>query len=117
MVLLLVVGVYAYNDYSTLAGRLAEKQAAWEKEQARYTAATEFVNMVSLARWYRGEPRFLACLADLTTAVPDDGVTYATGLSMKDRAGPAEDWSQCRRQQGRRRAHATGLHVHGQDVR
>ncbi len=88
-VLLIAGGAYAYNDYSTLAAKLAEKQAVWEKEQTRYTAATDFVNMVSLAqRWYRGEPRFLACLADLTTAVPDDGVTYATGLSMKDAPPP-----------------------------
>ena len=52
-------------------------------------AATEFVNKVSFAQsWHMGNPRYLACLRDLTDAMPQDFQTYAMALTLRDEAPP-----------------------------
>jgi hypothetical protein len=44
---------------------------------------------VSVAQaWHAGDPRYLACLRDLTEAIPDDGLAYATNLTIKEITAP-----------------------------
>jgi hypothetical protein len=48
--------------------------------------ATANVSRVTFAeRWEAGDPRYLACLADLTALIPEDGQTYITSLSIKEK--------------------------------
>jgi hypothetical protein len=51
------------------------------------TTAKAFVAKVSVAQaWHGGEPQYLACLRDLTEAIPEDGQTYATTLTLSELA-------------------------------
>ncbi len=51
--------------------------------------ARAFVDKVSFAkRWHGGSPRYLACLRDLTDALPRDSETYATNLTLHEPARP-----------------------------
>jgi hypothetical protein len=51
------------------------------------TTANEFVTKVSFAQyWHMGDPRYIACLADLTKAIPQDNQTYALSLILKEDA-------------------------------
>ena len=53
-------------------------------------AAKAFVEKVSLATaWRNGSPRYLACLVELTVALPQDGQTYATSLTLREPPRPA----------------------------
>ena len=53
------------------------------------TQAQAFVKMVSFAkRWHGGDARYLACLRDLTVALPQDNETYATNLTLHEPPRP-----------------------------
>jgi mevalonate kinase len=56
---------------------------------AQVKAAKEFVDKVTFAQaWHMGDPRYLACLRDLTSVLPRDGQTYATSLNLKEDLPP-----------------------------
>jgi hypothetical protein len=51
--------------------------------------ATKFVTQVSTAqKWHGGKPRYLACLRDLSIAIPDDYVTFITNLTIREATRP-----------------------------
>ncbi len=54
-------------------------------QKSEIDAATAFVAKVSFAQGWHGEnPRYLACLRDLTVAIPQDYQTFATALTLHD---------------------------------
>lgn len=48
--------------------------------------ADQFVQKVTFAQAWRGNPRYLACLRNITTAIPEDKQTYATNITIKENA-------------------------------
>ena len=82
---LLLVGLFALHEQHV-------NQAELDREAAKYTAmrptlktATSEVEKIEYARhWQGGTPRYIACLRDLTNAMPDDGETYLTSFDLHE---------------------------------
>ena len=90
---LIGAAVYGYTNLQAQQDELQKLQDQLndpdKKEQV--AQAQKFVDMVTIARNYhhqagKPQPEFLACFRDLTEAIPVDGVTYATSLTIKDAA-------------------------------
>lgn len=86
MALVAIVGMFvAYNDLQKSQSDLATKRRLLDSQKNEIDSATAFVNKVSFAQaWHGGSPRYLACLRDLTAAIPDDNQTYATSVNLGD---------------------------------
>jgi hypothetical protein len=83
--LLIGASVFAWNKQQNDAKEVADKKRLLDGKQDQLKTARAFVDKVSFAQaWHGGDPRYLACLRDLTTAIPDDGQTYATSLVITD---------------------------------
>ncbi len=90
VVLLAVIG--AYSVQSSKQATLDRKKADIAKIADQVKQDRAFVNKVSIARaWHLGQPRYLACLRDLTNAVPVDGQTYAVALTIEEITPPANN--------------------------
>ncbi len=87
---LVVVGlVVAYVDLRRQEARVAQMEATLATMKPRIDQAGAFVTKVSFAQaWHGGDPRFLSCLRDLTSAMPEDGETYATNLILHEAPHP-----------------------------
>jgi hypothetical protein len=84
LVVLLVVFL-AYNDMQNKQARLDKLNAQLDSNADQVKSANAFVTKVSLAQaWHMGSPRYLACLRDLTLAIPQDGQTYALSLTLHE---------------------------------
>jgi hypothetical protein len=82
-IVLIGVGIAAYNSLQTKEAQLTAAQSKLDGIKDQVAAATEFVNNVTFAQgWQAGSPRYLACIRDVTNAIPIDNVTYATSLNM-----------------------------------
>lgn len=82
-----LVAVTAFGAWDLRSRQAAVDQVTAEvnKRKDRVKEAEAFVAKVSFARgWQGGNPRFLACLRDVTAAVPEDGQTYLTSFSLHD---------------------------------
>ena len=82
----IVVGaVYAYRDLHHREATLAELTDHLDRTKAQKDEAAAFVTKVSFAQgWHGGNPKYLACLADLTKVIPNDRATYVTNLSIRE---------------------------------
>ena len=88
-IVLAAVSVLAFNDLQHRRAKLDQLTANLARNQDAVVAATAFVAKVSSAQaWHGGTPRYLACLRDLTNAIPNDGVTYATDLQLREPPQP-----------------------------
>jgi hypothetical protein len=84
-VLLIGLGVFAYNNLQQDQAVLDTQNAKLAGLKDQIADATAFVNNVSFAQgWYDNNPRYLACIRDVTFAMPNDGVTYATSLVLRE---------------------------------
>lgn len=84
-VLLLGLIIYACTDLQSHRQLLLDKQSSYDARKDEIAAANAFSQKVSFARgWHGGNPRYLACLRDLTNAIPQDNQTYATSLVLKE---------------------------------
>ena len=112
----LVGGAYLANDYQQRQqATLDDLTRKVEERKPTEAEARVFVDKVSFAqRWHGGNPRYLACLRDLTATLPDDHETYATNLTCTSRP-PDRRRGGCRRPQGQRR-HDADWPAGGQDV-
>lgn len=84
---IVVIGlcVWAYSDLQNMRAHLASDQAKYAAESPRLTVAEDFVNKVSFAQaWHGGNPRYLACLQDLTVSIPEDYQTYVTNIVIQE---------------------------------
>jgi hypothetical protein len=83
---LVVLAYFVMHSKQTQLDRLNTGLSA---DTDRIKSATEFVNKVSFAQsWHMGNPRYLACLRDLTDAMPQDFQTYAMALTLREEAPP-----------------------------
>jgi Tfp pilus assembly protein PilN len=88
----LLVGsiIYGIVDIKNQRADLDSLQSQYDNEKANVAVAEAFVAKVSFAQaWHGGDPRYLACLRDLTAAIPEDGTTYATSLTLHEIVRPA----------------------------
>jgi len=82
----IVGGVYAYTDLQKQEKALDDRKAQLAGMKDSITAAQSFVSMVTFAQgWHADNPRYLACLRDITLAIPIDGRTYATSLTIREK--------------------------------
>jgi hypothetical protein len=85
--LVILYGLWCYVDLNHQEAALASMKATLAGSKDEVNKAQQFVSKVSFAQnWQGGQPRYLACLRDLTAAVSDDGQTYATTLSLRETA-------------------------------
>jgi hypothetical protein len=83
-------GIYAYHDLQVQQTEAEKLQARLDGMKSEITAALGFVSKVSVAQaWHAGQPQYLACLRDLTDAIPEDGQTYASSLSLAEVTHPS----------------------------
>jgi hypothetical protein len=84
--IILIGGViFAYTDMQARQARLADMQSKLEGMKDTLADATAFVSKVSFAQaWHGGDPRYLACLRDVTSAIPEDNQTFATSLILRE---------------------------------
>jgi hypothetical protein len=89
---LLVLLAIVYLCYSQLQSRsedVARLQRQLDENQPAVTSAKDFVSQFNFAAGFYGKnPRYLACLRDLTAAIPEDMQTYCTGLVMRQVSKP-----------------------------
>jgi hypothetical protein len=89
VVLLIGGAIYTYNYLQQQQASLDAIQNQLAGAKNEIATATEFVSKVSFASaWHGGSPRYLACLRDLTAAIPEDGETYATSLIVRENVKP-----------------------------
>ena len=85
VLLAIVIGVLAYDNLQKQQQQLAADQAKLDGMKNTITAADAFVGKVNFAQaWHSGDARYLACVRDLTNALPDDSATYATSLQVHE---------------------------------
>ncbi len=78
-------GAKLYSDLNRDQAILERDQARMDERKPQLAIAAKFVNNVSFAQsFHGGDPRFLACVRDLTLAIPDDGQTIATSVTLKE---------------------------------
>jgi len=81
--------IFAYSDMKQRQARLSDIQSKLDGMKGTLAEATAFVSKVSFAQaWHGGDPRYLACLRDITSAIPEDNQTYATSLVVREVARP-----------------------------
>jgi len=87
--LVLALVVWAYTDLQSRKAKLADLNSQLDSKQNEVKLANQFVDKVSFAKaWHMGNPRYLACLRDLTNAIPQDGQTYAMSLTLREEVPP-----------------------------
>jgi hypothetical protein len=85
VVAVIVVSVLAYNQLEHAQARLDQLNRELEATENHSKDATDFEQRVLFARgWHGGTPRYLACLSQLTEALPQDGQTYAISLTLNE---------------------------------
>ncbi len=85
VVALIVCVVLAYSNLESQQQQFASDKAKIEKMKGEIAAADAFVSKVTFAQaWHTGAARYLACVRDLTKALPDDMVTYATNVQVHE---------------------------------
>ncbi len=85
----IVASVLAYDTLQHDQNALAALNTKLARSDDAARNAQTFVDKVTVAkRWHAGDPRYLACLRDLTVALPSDRETYATNLTLREPARP-----------------------------
>ena len=85
---LLLIGtiVGAYWDIKTLGQQKDGLTTQWNAIQPHMKLAQDFVSKVTFAQhWEASDPRYVACLRDVTDLLPADGQTYVTSLSIREK--------------------------------
>ena len=83
--LALLLIVLGYLDIQSSQSQLDVLVAEQTDQAGRLKAAEAYVKRVGFAEnWHQGKPRFLSCLYGLTQAIPEDGKTYVTNITLKE---------------------------------
>jgi hypothetical protein len=89
LVVLVLCTAYAFHELHEQEADLATSQTRYDGMKNQVDEATAFVSKVSFAQaWHGGDPRYLACLRDMTLAISDDFDTFATNLIIGDAPRP-----------------------------
>ncbi len=84
-IVVIVAGIWAYQNLMNQQAAVATLQARLASMQGQIKSADAFVTTVSYARhWHAENPRYLACLKDLSAAFPTDGQTYAVSIMLRE---------------------------------
>ena len=84
-VILLGLAFLAWNTLQNRQSEVDRNTRLIALNQPDYDTARAFVTRVHFAqRFYNTQPRYLACLRDMTWAIPDDHQTYVTGLTFRE---------------------------------
>jgi hypothetical protein len=85
LVILVACTLYAFHDLQVQSTDVDARQAKYDSIKGHIDEASEFVSKVSFAQaWHGGDPRYLACIRDMTLAMQDDADTFAIGLLIGD---------------------------------
>jgi hypothetical protein len=88
-VLLIAFGVYAYVSLSQQEQVVDAIQANINSQAGKVADAKQFVGKATLAQyWHNTDLRYLECMRDLDSVIPEDGQTYATSLEIKAEPPP-----------------------------
>ena len=80
----LIVGVMLVLDWQADVQELADLEGRLENMQPEIKEANAVVEKVSLARdWYRGKPKFLGVLRELTLCFPEEGTVWASSVLVQ----------------------------------
>jgi hypothetical protein len=83
--LLLLLGLFALHEQHVDQADLDREIGKYSAMEPSYHAAAREVAKIEYAhRWQGGVPRYIACLRDLTYAMPDDGRTYLTSFDLHE---------------------------------
>ena len=78
--------VTAYIRQGRMQNDLNDLTAQYKIIKPDKDRAAEFVAMVTMAQhWRGGDPRYLACMNEITRLVPDDGATYCVSLDIREK--------------------------------
>jgi hypothetical protein len=89
---LIAAVVFGYRDLQKGQAQLDDLIAKRNGMKDDLAVARAFVAKVSFAqRWHGGDPRYLACLREITQLVPEDGQTYATSVDIREKEPPRPD--------------------------
>ena len=79
-----LVGALAYADLAKLKRQVAETDQELRQLDPAYKLAKPFVADMKYAETFSGgKPRYLACLRDVTQAMPEGGQAYLTGFNLR----------------------------------
>lgn len=85
VIVVIALATWAYTNLQDMRTKLSADQSKFKTEEARLKVAEDFVNKVSFAQaWHGGNPRYLACLQDLTVSIPEDYQTYVTNIVIQE---------------------------------
>lgn len=85
VLLAVLISAWLYNDLQRQQRDLAADKAKLAQMKPQIDSADAFVSKVSFARgWQSTEPRYVACVKDITAALPNDDATYATSLLVRE---------------------------------
>jgi Tfp pilus assembly protein PilN len=91
VLVLVALGIFMYVDLQTKRADLSKLQSQYQAQEPQLKTAEAFVSKVSFAQaWHGGNPRYLACLQDLTNAVPEDLQTYMTSVVIHEAPKPQQ---------------------------
>jgi Tfp pilus assembly protein PilN len=91
VIALLALIFIAWNVMQKDQAQLTKLQAQNDARADAVVKAQKYVTKVSFAQaWHLGTPRYLACLTDLTNAIPRGGETYAISLIVREIVPPTD---------------------------
>ncbi len=80
-----LLAIIFYVDTQRLQSDLDAKKALYNSQKKNIESAEAFVARTSYAaKWHAAQPNFVACLSDLTRAVPDDRQMYVTSFTLRN---------------------------------
>jgi hypothetical protein len=81
-VIAIAFGAWAYIDQQAKARDLAGLKQKLNAVDPERKANENFIKVIGYARGWKANPRYLACLTDLTNSVPPDGQIYLTSFTL-----------------------------------
>ncbi|MDP9175029.1 MAG: hypothetical protein M3O30_14375 [Planctomycetota bacterium] len=83
LIVVIAGAVWAYQNEQSKQQQLNDIKSQIDVIKPDVDAATKFVGMAGLAQYWHGDDgRFVACLRDITDALPQDGQTYVTSIEI-----------------------------------
>lgn len=80
-----VLLMFGYFDIQSRQGEVDSLNAQIEALKPQVKTANENIKRIGAAeKWAQVQPRFLNCLHGLTQAIPEDGKTYITNITLKE---------------------------------
>jgi hypothetical protein len=87
VVVVLFIGgtIWAYQQLHVQEADVDKRQAVYDAMKSRIDDTRAFVDKVAFAQaWYGGDPRYIACIRDMTVAMSDDPDTFAISLIVNE---------------------------------